>query len=212
MDLTVLYQLSYGVYIVGANDGGRPTGCVINTCMQITSSPQTIAISLNKENYTYDVIRRTNQFSVSILSEETPAKIISVFGYTSGRDKNKFEGCRYRLEGKLPIVEENCCGHLLCDVLSMTDMGTHVVIFAKLSNTVQGAALPPMTYAYYHRVLKGKAPKNAPTYQAEAATPSEREAYVCSICGYVYEGDISKEPEDYVCPVCGAPKNLFEKK
>lgn len=62
MDLTVLYQLSYGVYIVGANDGGRPTGCVINTCMQITSSPQTIAISLNKENYTYDVIRRTNQF------------------------------------------------------------------------------------------------------------------------------------------------------
>ena len=115
MDLTVLYQLSYGVYIVGANDGGRPTGCVINTCMQITSSPQTIAISLNKENYTYDVIRRTNQFSVSILSEETPAKIISVFGYTSGRDKNKFEDCRYRLEGKLPIVEENCCGYLLCD-------------------------------------------------------------------------------------------------
>lgn len=211
MDLTILYQLSYGMYIVSANDNGRPTGCVINTCMQITNEPNTLAISLNKDNYTYDVIKRAKRFSLSILSEDTPANVISAFGFFSGRNKDKFADCKYSMNDGLPLVEENCCGYLLCDVLSFEDRGTHMVIFASLTNTLKGVSALPMTYAYYHRVVKGKAPKNAPTYQAEAA-PEAGISYVCSVCGYVYEGDITKEPDSFVCPVCGVPKSKFKKK
>ena len=214
MDLTVLFQISYGMYVVGASDNGRPVGCVINTFNQITSENPIVAICLNRDNYTYDVIKRTGRFSLSILSEETNPNVIAVFGFSSSREKDKYERFDYDVKDGLPYLRENTCGSLTCQVLSMTDMETHTVVFARLVDTAQGEKYAPMTYSYYHKVVKGKAPKNAPTYQAPApkeAAPAKKERWVCEVCGYVYEGDLTQEPDSYRCPICGADKSRFRK-
>lgn len=210
MDLSVLWKLSYGMYALGVMDGERPTGCIVNTIVQITSENPIIAISVNKDNYTYEVIERTKRLAVSILSEETDGAVIGALGYASGRDTDKFRKVSYRMEQGLPVLEEKLCGYLICDVLAITDCETHGIVLARVADTGKGPAANPMTYQYFHAVIKGKAPKNAPTYQAEKK--AEKPQYVCSICGYIYEGDLSREPEDYVCPICGAPKSAFQKK
>ena len=211
MDLSVLWKISYGMYAVSVMDDQRPTGCIVNTVSQITSNePVMIAVSVNKNNYTYGVIDKTKRFSVSVLSEQTPASVIGALGYASGKDTNKFANINYRVEKGLPLLNANCSGYFTCEVESIVDCGTHGIVLATVTDVYKGSDDVPMTYKYFHEVIKGKAPKNAPTYQAE--TPKPKEQYVCKICGYVYDGDITKEPDDYVCPICSAPKTLFEKK
>lgn len=211
MDKTILHHITYGMYVVGANDNGRPIGCVINTCIQITSENPIIAISLNKNNYTYEVIRRTGKFSLSIIAEETESQIIPTFGFQSSRDNDKYQTFGYKMSYDIPLVEGHFTGRLLCEVLSLTENGTHVVVFARLFDTVAGEGRP-MSYEYYHRVLKGKAPKNAPTYQEEPESVKLEDTgkYVCTICGYIYKGD--QIPDDYICPICQADRELFEEK
>lgn len=211
MDISVLWKLSYGMYAIGTLDEERPTGCIVNTVVQITSDNPVIAVSMNKDNYTYEAIKAAGKFAVSILSEQADQNVIAGLGFTSGRDKDKFDGKLFDFmyfDG-LPVVKKNACGYTAAEVISMHETETHMVILARVTNTMKGVALPPMTYKYYHEVIKGKAPKNAPTYQAEEA---KADAYVCNICGYVYEGDIGKEPGDFVCPVCKQPKNHFNRK
>lgn len=211
MDLTVLYKISYGMYILGTCENGQPSGCIINTFTQVTSENPIVAVCLNKNNYTYEVLRRTGRFSLSILSEETKRNAIAVFGFASGRDMNKFAHVQYTMEDGLPMVQENCCGWLTCNVLSMADMETHVLVTARLTGTRHGGAKKPMTYDYYYHVIKGRASKNAPTYQAPQQIQTEKSRYVCDVCGYILEGDLEALPEDYVCPVCGVPKAHFQK-
>ena len=167
MDPTVLYALTYGLYVVGAMDtDGRPVGCIINTCFQVTSQNPRLAISINKDNYTYDVIRRTRRFSLSIIAEDTDPMIISWFGFTTSRDRDKYADFGYELADGVPLVNGIFCGRLILEAEKFVDCGTHFVVIARLSGTVPGNGTP-MTYAYYHKVIKGKAPKNAPTYVAE---------------------------------------------
>lgn len=217
MDKTVLYGLSYGMYVVGADDGGRPVGCIVNTCVQITSDNPIIAVSLNKNNHTFDVIKRTGRFVLSVITEGTDPNIISVFGFQSSRDRDKYAQFGYKTLHGLPLVNGCFAGRLICEVIDTTDCETHEVVFARLTDTVKEDECPPMTYDYYHNVVKGKAPKNAPTYRSEEDAPKQEavsgiQQYVCSVCGYVHDGDIADEPEDYRCPVCGMPKCVFEPK
>lgn len=165
MDLTVLHKISYGMYIIGVNDGGRPTGCVINTLSQVTSESPLVAVCLNKNNYTYDVLMRTGKFSISILSEGTNRNAIAAFGFASGKDIDKFSLVKHEMCGDLPLVLESCCGWLTCEVVSTVDAESHVLVLARLTDTKAGDAHRAMTYEYYHSVIKGRAPKNAPTYQ-----------------------------------------------
>lgn len=209
MDKTLLYDISYGLYIIGANDGGRLVGCVANTVVQITSENPTIAISLNKNNYTYQIIKESKKFSVNILSEEVKPELIGTFGFQTSKEVDKYTEIHYELIQGLPVIKEKCSGTLLCDVIDMVDMDTHVIIIASLKDAVRNEMLTPMTYSYYHKVIKGKAPKNAPTYQKEETEAKPTTSYVCSICGYIHEGDISEEPEDYICPICKAAKDKF---
>lgn len=134
-----------------------------------------------------------------------------MLGYQSGKNTNKFEKVAYRLEQGLPILEEAICGWLICDVLSIVDCETHGIVLARVSAAENGTAGQPMTYKYFHEVIKGKAPKNAPTYREEKPA-AETPKYVCSVCGYIYEGDIAREPDTYVCPICNAPKSAFARK
>lgn len=213
MDLTILHNISYGMYIVGAKDGGKLFGCVANAMVQITSENPIFALSMNKSNRTTKAILDSGKFSVSILSEDTPAELISVFGYRSSEDTDKFAEAPYAEDNEIPYITDNTCGTLIFDVVSVSDVETHSVIFGRLKNIIP-ASVPasPMTYSYYHRVLKGKAPKNAPTYIENA--PEEKKesvSYICSVCGYVYEGDLTKEPDSFRCPICNVPKEKFNR-
>lgn len=213
MDITVLYNLTYGLYVVGAMDGERPVGCIINTCFQVTSQNPILAISLNKNNYTLEAIKKTGRFSLSLIAEESDCSVITCFGFQSSRTVDKYKSYGYDMLSGTPIVKGKFAGRLVLDVLNMVDNETHVVVLARLTDTQKGEGTP-MTYAYYHNVVKGQAPKNAPTYRGgtdEDALPkacNTKKGYVCDICGYVYEGD--ELPEDFVCPICNASREHFK--
>lgn len=206
-------NLSYGVYIVSTLDGQRPTGCVANSVMQITSEPATIAISINHDNYTNACIDKSGMFAVSILSEQTDPGLIGTFGFQSGKDVDKFEGVEAINKEGLSVVAD-ACSYVICKVINKMETATHTVFLGEVIAADTLKSEEPMTYAYYHKVVKGKSPKNAPTYIAEEQeTVSEQVKWVCSICGYEYEGKVPFEelPEDFVCPLCKQPKSMFKK-
>ena len=204
----VFRNLSYGVYVVSTLDGTRPTGCVANSIMQITSSPATFAVSMNHDNYTNACIKKTGKFAISILSEQSNSDLIGIFGFQSGKDVNKFEGVdAFEKEG-LSIVSDSC-GYIVCKVIDQMETSTHTVFLGEAVAADTLKEEEPMTYAYYHKVVKGKSPKNAPTYIEETKAEGK---WVCSICGYEYNGEVPFEelPEDFVCPLCKQPKSRFE--
>ncbi len=215
MNKKVLRNLSYGVYVVSTWDTGRATGCIANSIMQITSSPATIAVSINHDNYTNACIKNTGKFAVSILSETTDPAIIGTFGFQSGKDVDKFASVNYALKGYLPVVTDST-GYIVCDVIDTMETATHTVFLGEMVEGDVFESAAPMSYAYYHEVVKGKSPKNAPTYIAEeddAPAAKEKETWVCSICKYVYDGETPFEelPDTYVCPICKQPKTRFKK-
>lgn len=212
MNPSAFRKLSYGVYVVSAWDNGRATGCTANSAMQITSDPATIAVSINHNNYTNRCIAESGRFAISILSEESEPSIIGTFGFQSGANVNKFDSVAYDIKGNMPVVKDSCA-YIVCEVVNKMETDTHTVFLGKVVDADQLSDQEAMTYAYYHKVIKGKSPKNAPTYIPEEAAPQE-EKWVCSICGYVYEGEVSFEdlPADYTCPVCKQPKSVFVKK
>ena len=166
MEPTVLYNLTYGLYVVGVMDGARPVGCVINTCYQVTSQNPILAISLNKNNFTLDAIRRNRRYSLSILNEDSDPTVIGTFGFHSSRDTDKYADFGYTPCNGTPLVNGTFAGRLILDAINYVDCGTHVLVVAKVVDTVPGQGTP-MTYEYYHRVVKGRAPKTAPTYAGD---------------------------------------------
>lgn len=214
MNQQVLRNLSYGVYIVSALDGERPTGCVANSIMQITSSPATIALSINHDNFTNSCIQSSGKFSVSILSEHSDPSLIGQFGFQSGKTVDKYKGIDFQMVSDLPVISDSC-GYIVCNVIDKMETSTHTVFLAEVSDGDITGTDPAMTYAYYHNVVKGKSPKNAPTYLPEEDPVSETTGkWVCSVCGYVYDGDIPFEelPDTYRCPVCKQDKSKFIQK
>lgn len=165
MDLSVLFNLSYGMYVVGAMDQNRPVGCVVNTVFQVTSENPLLAVSLNKNNYTTKVLQRNKRFAVSIIAEDTEPLVIGTFGYRTSEDTDKYADFGYSVFDGAPLVHGTFCGRLILDAEQFVDCGTHYIVLSRLVNTIPGVGTP-MTYSYFHRVIKGRAPKNAPTYQA----------------------------------------------
>lgn len=214
MNFNAFRMISYGVYVVSTWDNGRPTGCIANCAMQITSDPATIAISINHDNYTNSCIEETGRFAISVLSETTDPAIIGTFGFQSGKNINKFDSCKHEVKGNMPIITDGCA-YVTCEVINKMETDTHTVFLGKVIEADTLEKSDPMTYSYYHKVIKGKSPKNAPTYIANESEDSSATSakYVCSICKYEYDGDIPFEdlPDDYVCPICGKPKSVFKK-
>lgn len=206
-------NLSYGVYVVSTLDGQRPTGCIANSAMQVTSEPATIAVSMNHDNYTHGCIEKTGKFAISILSEQSDPGIIGTFGFQSGRDVDKFAELDVVEAEGLSVVSD-ACSYVVCEVIGKMETTSHTIFLGKViaADTLKDGE--PMTYAYYHKVIKGKSPKNAPTYLAdEPEQTNVTEKWVCGICGYAYQGEIPFEevPASYVCPVCKQPKSIFKK-
>lgn len=164
MNSNVFRNLSYGVYILSCEIDGKYTGCTVNSVMQVTSSsPTLIALSVNKDNYTHTCIDKVKKFAISILSEESNPLSIGTFGFRSGRDFDKFSVISHTIIDGLPIIED-ACGYLICEIKEKIETHTHTVFLAEVLNGDLLNTKKPMTYAYYHSVIKGTSPKNAPTY------------------------------------------------
>lgn len=166
MNKNALRNLSYGVYIISTWDEGRPTGCTANSAMQITSDPATIAISINHQNYTNECIEKAGKFAISVLGEHSEPSLIGTFGFRSGKDFNKFDGVGYEVKGYMPVVSD-ACSYFTCDVIDKMETETHTVFLGKVTDCDVLKQDDPMTYSYYHKVIKGKSPKTAPTYLPE---------------------------------------------
>lgn len=213
MNTNVFRNLSYGVYVISSLDGERKTGCIANSIMQITSSPATIALSMNHDNFTNSCIDKTGKFAISILSENSDSSLIGNFGFQCGKDVNKFENIGHEIKEGLPIVKDSC-GYIVCKVIDKMETSTHTVFLGEVIDGDVIGSSPAMTYAYYHKVVKGKSPKNAPTYLPEEDTAKiSGSKWVCSVCGYVYDGETPFEelPDSYTCPICRQGKDKFIK-
>ncbi len=213
MDKRALFDLSYGVYVVSTKDGDRSTGCIANSAMQVTSQPATVAVSVNHLNYTNECIKKSGVFALSILPESADPAIIGEFGFKSGRDEDKFSRVQSNKSHGDILIPSAAKSFILCRVIDTLETSTHTVFLGEVTDAEVIGSGEPMTYSYYHKVIKGKSPKNAPTYLEENPA-EEKSVWQCSICGYVYDGDAPFEdlPESYVCPICGVPKSLFKKK
>lgn len=212
MNSNALYNITYGLYVVGCYSDGKPAGCIINTCFQVTSENPQLAICLNKKNHTLDCIKKDPRFSISIIAEDTDPMVISSFGFRSARDADKYADFGYDNLDGTPAVRGKFCGRIIMDAINFVDCGTHVIVIGKMVASYTGSGTP-MTYAYYHSVIKGNAPKNAPTYRAAAAPEpkpeKETRRFKCDICGYEVESN-EDLPEDFVCPVCGFDRSHFK--
>ena len=212
MNKNAFRNLSYGVYIISTLDGERATGCVANSVMQITSSPATIAVSMNHDNYTNSCIKNSGKFAVSILTEESDPELIGRFGFQSGKEVNKFDGIEAITKEEISVIPD-ACGYIVCKVIDQMETETHTVFLGEVLDADVLKNEEPMTYAYYHKVVKGKSPKNAPTYIPEGnEEKAEDGKWVCGICGYVYDGETPFEElgEDFKCPICKQPKDVFK--
>ena len=227
MNKAAFHKLSYGLYLVTSGKEGRFNGQIANAVIQVTSEPSTVAVSINKENYTHERILASGKFAVSILQEACPMNLIGLFGFKCGRDIDKFAGIG-TMAGKtgVPIVTDHAVAFIEAEVLNSMDCGTHTIFLGQVVDCdVLTPAAEPMTYAYYRSAKGGRAPKSAPTYQEEKPRPAVKAArYTCTLCGYVYdpqagdpEGKIAPGtsfealPAGWTCPICGAEKDKFEK-
>ena len=206
MNINILKNLSYGVYVVSTPNGEKSTGCIANSLMQITHD--TIAVSINHKNYTNECIKKYKRFAISVLGVDTDDNVIPVFGFSSGHEVDKFEGVKTIKVDGIDVIE-NSVGYIICELANLMETETHTVFLGKIVNGEILHEQIPMTYAYYHAVTEGKSPETAPTYIEEHAQSDL--AYKCRICGYIYEGDLSKEPDTYVCPICKKGKEFFDK-
>ncbi|MCP2519152.1 flavin reductase [SCandidatus Aminicenantes bacterium Aminicenantia_JdfR_composite] len=230
MDLKILYKISYGLYVVTSKKNDKINGQIANTVFQVASEPPTIAVSINKNNLTHEFIQNSGIFAVSVLSKDTPMKLIGNFGFKSGREIDKFKEVKYKTGATgAPIILESTLGYLETETINNLDVGTHTIFIGKILNAEIIGEGEPMTYAYYHQVKKGRAPKSAPTYMKEINHENlnmggnRMAKYECTICGYIYDpekGDpdsgidpgtsFEELPDDWVCPVCGAWKSAFK--
>jgi ferric-chelate reductase [NAD(P)H] len=164
----VFRDLSYGLYIVASLDDGRLNGQVVNTVIQVTSEPPRVAVIINKKNLTHEFILKSKLFSASVLEETTPMIFLGPFGFRSGRDVDKLSKVAFK-EGitGCPLITEHALSVLEAQVIDQIDLGTHTVFIGDVVSSEILKKGNPLTYQYYHQVLKGKSPPNAPTYEAK---------------------------------------------
>lgn len=228
MDLTALFNLSYGMYVVSAKKGQQYNGQTANTVFQISSDPPTIAVSINQKNLTHEFLQAEPIFTVSVLAKDAPLDLIGRFGFKSGREIEKFAGIDFKLSpGGVPYLTQYCLAYLEAKITQKLDVATHTLFIGQLTEAVVLAKGEPMTYAFYHEVKRGATPPSAPTHLAQTKKESLPQAannpkYECNVCGYVYDpalGDpengvepgtaFTDLPPTWVCPICGADQTEF---
>lgn len=223
MNEKALFQIGYGLYLVAANENGKDNACIVNTVMQVTQNPIRLLVSVSNQNLTHDMIKNTGKMTVSVLTEKTPFSVYSHFGYQSGKKADKFEdfedvtrcanGC-YRLN-------RNSSAYFCGTVSESFVLDTHTMFLVDVTDADIVSSQTPVTYDFYQKYVKqpykpavkkngtqanadgtdaGSVNVNRTDRASAEGTEATVNAYVCKICGYVYEGE--SLPEDYICPIC----------
>jgi ferric-chelate reductase [NAD(P)H] len=167
IDDKALWNMSYGLYVLTARNGEKKNGQIINVAVQVTVEPMRLAVCISKENLTYEYIRQDRVFGLSVLEQDTPFTFIGTWGFKSGRTTDKFREVNFKQGvAGTPLLLDHALSVIECKVVDTIDVGTHVLFVGEVIGTEVLKTGPALTYEYYHKVIKGKAPKNAPTYRA----------------------------------------------
>lgn len=168
MDLSALYKLGYGMYVIGSYKGDKLNAQIANTVFQITSEPPTVAVSINKSNLTHEYIKASRVFAASILCQASPLAYIGGFGFKSGRDVDKLANVNYKIgETKAPVILDHATAYLEAEVIQEVDVGTHTIFIGRIVAAEVLTDDVCMTYDYYHQVKRGTTPKTASSYIAK---------------------------------------------
>ena len=206
MDNKAFFKPSYGLYLVTSSLDSKDSGCIANTFVQVTSDPQQVCITLNKNNYTTSLIEGSCKLNVSVLLENVDMQVISDFGFRSGKDVDKFKDYNYETDvNNIKYITDGMAATFACTVNKMVDVGTHIMFICNVDDCKVLSEKQVLTYENYHKLKNGTTPKNAPSYQEETT----KHGWRCSVCGYIYEDE--ELPDDYICPVCKQPASVFEK-
>ena len=197
IDPKALYNIGYGLYVVTCKDGAFDNACIVNTVTQVTNTPLIVSVTINKANLTCEMVKKTKELNINCLSVDAPFKVFEDYGFVSGRDKNKFEGVDVVRSGNgLVYLTQYTNALLSLQVKSSIDLGTHEMFICEVTESKVFNKKESMTYAYYQANVKPK-------------PEAKGKGYVCTVCGYVYEGE--ELPEDFVCPLCKHGASDFEK-
>ena len=196
-DMTALFRIGYGLYVVTSNDGKKDNGLIVNTVSQVAENPTKIAVTINKVNYSHHVIKQTGVMNVNCLTVDAPFKVFETFGFQSGRNVDKFADCTpLRSDNGLVFLPRYINAFMSLKVEQYVDLDSHGMFICSVTEARVISDVETMTYAYYHANVK-------PKPQTEG-----KKGYVCKICGYVYEGE--ELPEDFICPLCKHGVQDFE--
>ena len=188
-DLTALFNIGYGLYVITSNDGKKDNGLIVNTVTQVTNTPNRIAVTINKENYSHHIIKQTGVMNINCLSVDAPFSVFENFGFKSGRNTDKFAGEeQLRSDNGLIFLRRYINSFMSLKVEQYVDLDTHGMFICSVTEARVISDAETMTYTYYQKNVK-------PKPETEG-----KKGFVCKVCGYVYEGDTL--PEDYVCPLC----------
>ena len=197
-DLTALFHIGYGLYVVTSNDGKKDNGLIVNTVTQVTNTPNRVAVTINKENYSHHIIKQTGKMNINCLTEEAPFAVFEKFGFASGRNVDKFAGCEpMRSDNGLVFLPRHINAFMSLKVEQYVDLDTHGMFICSITEARVLSDKNTMTYTYYLDHVK-------PAPAAEG-----KSGYACKICGWIYEGE--ELPDDIICPLCKHGAADFEK-
>ncbi|ANU53704.1 flavin reductase [Acutalibacter muris] len=197
-DLTALFNIGYGLYVITSNDGKKDNGLIVNTVTQVTNTPNRIAVCINKDNYSHHVIKQTGIMNINCLSQDAPFSVFQNFGFQSGRSADKFAGQEIlRSDNGLAFLPMYINSFMSLKVEQYVDLDTHGMFICSVTESRVISHVETMTYTYYQQNVK-------PKPETEG-----KKGWVCKVCGYVYEGD--ELPEDFVCPLCKHGPADFER-
>lgn len=204
MDKKAMYKLSYGLFVLTAKEGEKDNGCIINTAIQAASTPNQMSICVNKANYTHDMIMRTGEFTVSVISQIASFDLFKHFGFQTGREVNKFSDFTACDRGQNGIyyITEGTNAYISVKVEKTQDLGSHTMFIGEITDMEVLSQTPSATYEYYMNNIKPKPEK-------VRVTEDGKTVWRCKICGYEYVGE--ELPEDFICPICKHPASDFEK-
>ena len=204
MDKKAMYKLSYGLFVLTAKEGEKDNGCIINTAIQAASTPNQMSICVNKANYTHDMIMRTGEFTVSVISQRASFDLFKHFGFQTGREVNKFADFTACNRGQNGIfyITEGTNAYISVKVAKTEDLGSHTMFIGEITDMEVLSGDASATYEYYMNYIK-------PKPQEAGKTEDGQTIWRCTICGYEYVGE--ELPEDFICPLCKHPASDFEK-
>ena len=204
MDKKAMYKLTYGLFVLTANENGKENGCIINTAIQAAGDPNQVSISVSKQNYTHDMIVRTGKFTVSSITEKADFSLFKRFGFQSGKDTDKFQGFDGWMRGinGVTYITESTNAYISVEVEKSVDLGSHTLFIGKVTDMEVLSDDKSVTYEFYQSNIKPKPEK-------VGTTPKGETVWRCIICGYEYVGE--ELPEDFICPWCKHPASDFEK-